>query len=557
MGSVAESTMAAASEAAQPGPEKTLQFPRELDESCVFCLQSSRTGLKVLRCLHIACSQCIKEHTNTESSLTCARCQLMSEAASPGQPLPNSLADWPKPIDPASHKAMCQDSDCEDFQVSAFSHCADCDQYLCEPHSQTHTRNRRRREHRVTALRGDPMASSAKTCPQHPAQHATQFCPVCKIILCEHCSSHTEHRVLELAIAAHEVRHTYSNTTLLAEESHYTRLTQELSAVEQEQDELRHKVQAISDGIGEEFERRHEELRTAEKSLRDAVDNLHWKESKPIELRKEKIVESMRQLQVAHHLQANLSDAVLVKASAKQWPQMYVRTPIAAELASAAESPTVTSIHEIHETVKRDAREYVQKHLSPCVPSTQDVATVPEMPQIDGFLLTYTSRVLGSTSNLFHETDKSQNVHLTDGGRTATARVTQIPKYRSVTGSCTFSYEKGSFAVRIRNTSSSLLVGLARESTPTNRDNSWSHSSGFIGWSSHFPHDVNVLGERLGQPWIEGDVIRIIVDRPNSRIRARHVQSGEEGSLPISRYCDEYTFRAELMDGTSITLTVI
>ena len=539
----------AASEGA--GSEKTLQFPRQLDESCVFCQLSSGTGLKVLRCLHIACSQCIKEHTNTESSLTCARCQLMSEAASPGQLLPNSLADWPKPIDP-SHKAMCQDSDCVDSQVSAFSHCADCDQYLCEPHSQIHTRSRRHLGHRVTALRGDPMASSAKTCPQHPAQHATQFCPVCKIILCEHCSSHTEHRVLELAIAAHEVRHTYSNTTLLAEESHYTRLTQELTAMEQEQDELRHKVQAISDGIGEEFERRHEELRTAEKSLRDAVDNLHWKESKPIEVRKEKIVESMRQLQVAHHLQANLSDAVLVKASAKQWPQMYVRTPIAAELASAAESPTVTSIHE---TVRRDAREYVQKHLSPCVPSTQDVATVPEMPQIDGFLLTYTSRVLGSTSNLFHETDKSQNVHLTDGGRTATARVTQIPKYRSVTGSCTFSYEKGSFAVRIRNTSSSLLVGLARESTPTNRDNSWSHSSGFIGWSSVFPHDGRVLGKRLGQPWIEGDVIRIIVDRPNSRIRARHVQSGEEGSLPIARNCGQYVFRAELMDGTSITLT--
>ena len=125
-------------------------------------------------------------------------------------------------------------------------------------------------------------------------------------------------------------------------------LTQELSAVEQEQDELRHKVQAISDGIGEEFERRHEELRTAEKSLRDDVDNLQWKESKPIELRKEKIVENMRQFQIiiAHHLQANLSDAVLVKASAKQWPQMYVRTPIAVELASAAESPTVTSIHD-------------------------------------------------------------------------------------------------------------------------------------------------------------------------------------------------------------------
>ena len=531
--------------------EKTLQFPRELDESCVFCQLSSGTGLKVLRCLHIACSQCIKEHTNTESSLTCARCQLMSEAASPGQSLPNSLADWPKPIDPASHKAMCQDSDCEDSQVSAFSHCADCDRYLCEPHSQIHTRSRRHLGHRVTALRGDPMASSAKTCPQHPAQHATQFCPVCKIILCEHCSSHTEHRVLELAIAAHEVRHTYSNTTLLAEESHYTRLTQELSAVEQEHDELRHKVQAISDGIGEEFERRHEELRTAEKSLRDAVDNLHWKESKPIELRKEKIVESMRHLQVAHHLQANLSDAVLVKASAKQWPQMYVRTPIAAELASAAESSTVTSIYE---TVRRDPREYVQKYLSPCVPSTQDVATASETPQMDGFIQDYVTNMHAHPVFEFDEADKSQNVHLTDNGQTATARVTQNSKYRSVTGNCYFNRGE-SFAIRILNASRPLLLGIARDSIPTNRDNSWSHDSGFTGWSSVFPHDDRVLGKRLGQPWIEGDVIRIIVDRPNSRVRACHVRSGEEGSLPIARNCVKYSFRAELMDGTSITLT--
>ena len=552
MASAAVSAMAA-SDADGPAvsTEKTLQFPRELDESCVFCQRSSGTGLKVLRCLHIAYSQCIKEHTNTESSLTCARCQLMSEAASQGQPLPNSLADWPKPIDP-SHKAMCQDSDCEDSQVSAFSHCADCDRYLCEPHSQIHTRSRRHLGHRVTALRGDPMASSAKTCPQHPAQHATQFCPVCKIILCEHCSSHTEHRVLELSIAAHEVRHTYSNTTLLAEESHYTRLTQELSAVEQEQDELHHKVQVISDGIGEEFERRHEELRTAEKSLRDAVDNLHWKESKPIEVRKEKIVESMRQLQVAHHLQANLSDAVLVKASAKQWPQMYVRTPIAAELASAAESPTVTSIHE---TVRRGAREYVQNHLSPCVSSTQDVAPASETPQIDGFMQAYVTNILELAHNQFNERQKSQNVRLTDNGQTATARVTPYPRYRSVKGDFIFIRDKHSFAVGILNTSRPLLLGIARDSIYTNRDGSWSHDSGFIGWSSVFPHDDRVLGKRLGQPWIGGDVIRIIVDRPNSRVRACHVRSGEEGSLPIAWNCDKYSFRAELMDGTSITLT--
>eukprot|EP00117_Sycon_ciliatum_P018432 scpid57000/ scgid17045/ len=548
----------AASEGA--GSEKTLQFPRQLDESCVFCQLSSGTGLKVLRCLHIACSQCIKEHTNTESSLTCARCQLMSEAASPGQPLPNSLADWPKPIDPASHKAMCQDSDCEDFQVSAFSHCADCDQYLCEPHSQTHTRNRRRREHRVTALRGDPMASSAKTCPQHPAQHATQFCPVCKIILCEHCSSHTEHRVLELAIAAHEVRHTYSNTTLLAEESHYTRLTQELSAVEQEQDELRHKVQAISDGIGEEFERRHEELRTAEKSLRDAVDNLHWKESKPIELRKEKIVESMRQLQVAHHLQANLSDAVLVKASAKQWPQMYVRTPIAAELASAAESPTVTSIHEIHETVKRDAREYVQKHLDSSATYGSERLANDTLPKgAESFDVVYEKMMKAGENVLLDKFDyrhdfKSPNVHLTGDGRTASAGVFSVPKYRSAQ-STHFFHGIGSplFAVRVSNASNPILVGVAKLGLPANRDNSWSHSSGFIGWSSVFPHDDRVLGKRLGQPWLQGDKVRFIMDLTNHRIRAKHMRSGEEAALSlVPNTC--YTIRVELMDGSCITI---
>ena len=523
------------------------------------------------------------------------------------------LVDWPRP--PVDASVTCQHGSCEDPQT-ATAYCTDCEMYLCAAHYRAHVHDEQRQfsKHSLLVLHGGGSGSGrgraipVSTCRVHPGERLTRFCCACKEAFCSH-GDHANHMVhkspyntdyapivWELEEAARFVRQSLckADESDYDLDSYYSRLKRDLANFAGSQELLDDKVLKISNYIEEAFTEHHERLRRTEKRFRDDLDQMYWRECKqPLgeDERREMAMEGLRLLQIVRFLQRDLDDAAVVQVGAKLWEHMDRRKGILEELQQNANpvlyrysspTPEQMTVSMLSCYGDEGLQALVHRHveegrlLSHRLPP-EDKLPIVEAPQDLVSPIQYADDNSDHSSGTEESSEdeeavydflrprqrtfdsarssKSQNIVLSQGNKTATARFTRVAKLRSVRAN--FIIKKAwklklRFTICIRDADKPLMIGIADEDLPMTEDNSWSHGSSFCGWSSVFPHDDRVLGGQLGQPWWPEEVIHFFVDAESRKVRALHESSGEEDTLSFPR-CD-CVFRAELTDGTCITL---
>ena len=100
-------------------------------------------------------------------------------------------------------------------------------------------------------------------------------------------------------------------------------------------------------------------------------------------------------------------------------------------------------------------------------------------------------------------------------------------------------YNRGTmhFELECLRTCRRNFVGVAFPNTRPSSPSLVETDSGFIGWAGKEMNMDQVTVGRLGQPWQDGDVIRIRMDCDAHRLTAVHVRSGDRDTIEIpSRY---------------------
>eukprot|EP00117_Sycon_ciliatum_P015920 scpid27515/ scgid0940/ len=189
---------------------------------CVSCGQPPRGG-RFLKCLHVACSACVDEHTHSDGSRLCPRCTSTTESQ-PGGQLPrapecltdgavrgsdhyhsgDSYAQWSGRNDrvASSAAAAAEQHLCDECieDKPATHRCEDCDSVLCSRHAGSHPKRRRFVGHRVEELSAAAHRTLSPTeqlptarprvetmCPLHTHLPSDKYCKSCREVACSRC----------------------------------------------------------------------------------------------------------------------------------------------------------------------------------------------------------------------------------------------------------------------------------------------------------------------------------------------------------------------------------
>ena len=500
-------------------------------DKCVFC-QSQESQRKVLRCLHVACKPCIAEHLSGQNTVTCIRCHKDTPDPGPGRKLVDSLADWPElsslsgPSPGTESAPICQHSD-ED-EEPALSKCGECDLYLCECHSTAHGLSKKTKSHVLTLLQSPH--SSSPNCQLHPTNELESFCKTCDILLCARCLATSTH---EYHIVTSTAEHAEAVSTRLGDR--LNNMKQE-SAIVTEEEEIDLQVngvmdeaKAISEAMRHHFQSLREALDKREEETRSKLDKRCWEKLKILEGRKEAMVERRAKQLTSQHLLTRCDGASLVQIS--QAMTIFVEDEKAM---TAIPQPIAVVLGGGFAGDLNDEIEVISQLSSLSFTST-------------GAKLAPFDCTGHSYCNLFDPQRKAPGVSLSSRNQVATA--CSESECAEVIGDDNnhlwhpiFSvgdYKQGvvHFEIECVRDCCDSFVGVAFPNTRLSSPSLVDTDSGFIGWAGKEYNMGQVTGGKLGQPWQDGDVIRIRMDCDAHKLTAVHVRSGDRDTIEIpSRY---------------------
>ena len=101
---------------------------------------------------------------------------------------------------------------CDDKQVKAMVHCADCNENLCSDCRTQHDKYKKNKSHQVLdlndALNPDSKVAAVVRCQQHSHYEQTTYCVTCKTACCSQCvvDAHSRHHFCPLSQMASNLR---------------------------------------------------------------------------------------------------------------------------------------------------------------------------------------------------------------------------------------------------------------------------------------------------------------------------------------------------------------
>eukprot|EP00117_Sycon_ciliatum_P029069 scpid76333/ scgid1680/ E3 ubiquitin-protein ligase TRIM33; Ectodermin homolog; Transcription intermediary factor 1-gamma; Tripartite motif-containing protein 33 len=321
------------------------------DICCVACHRPTRP-LKLLMCFHAMCLPCVREHIDTDGTVSCFRCLTVAGKANPGAHLEESLADWPGPVrgqqvknapdsirtneSPSTgHEAaactsscpgpVCQSPECEGECEPATSHCVDCNLDLCEDHEKFHLKKRSRstRDHTLQPLDQTTRTRTNMTeraCPLHPHLPLKSYCDncECQTLVCERCSakSHSDHShcLKDIQEAADRQRAEWKERLSSCSESWREKLSTAGMNITLHIEQINGKVERLSAEITEEFEAYINSVKQRRDHLLNELDVLRWQSLKELEKQSDHVELQAYQLDCCEHLVSTFGEVQLLEA---------------------------------------------------------------------------------------------------------------------------------------------------------------------------------------------------------------------------------------------------
>ena len=155
---------------------------------CVSCT-ASPNELKVLRCMHTACSSCVTRLVDLDNTVECPQCKFITPSSGAGRTQSTTLpAVCTKQAASDGGELLRldgeNDSGCEECteDTPATSSCTDCQADLCSAHVETHPHVKKTRGHKVghkKAIASAPKVGGRTMCSLHTAEELTHFCKRC------------------------------------------------------------------------------------------------------------------------------------------------------------------------------------------------------------------------------------------------------------------------------------------------------------------------------------------------------------------------------------------
>ncbi|XP_002734345.1 E3 ubiquitin-protein ligase TRIM71-like [Saccoglossus kowalevskii] len=191
---------------AASGPGKELdKFLDLIDEdyfSCSICFEQYKDP-KILPCLHTFCEACLLSLVDSTDStqVSCPTCKEGAGATMTTRELRdlrgNELMMSLVKIFNERRKVTRDEGECEVCEADIASHiCVDCPQYLCPMCTETHTRFKALRSHKVITIEAhnqskptdSPSLMTADFCEVHRESKLKFYCDTCKVPVCTDCT---------------------------------------------------------------------------------------------------------------------------------------------------------------------------------------------------------------------------------------------------------------------------------------------------------------------------------------------------------------------------------
>ncbi|XP_070205383.1 uncharacterized protein [Littorina saxatilis] len=203
------------------------------DTECSVCHELFKNP-KLLPCAHVLCRHCLLSWLASNPEALCPLCR--GAIADPKEK--SKTKGWEEVVDALpddvamaalveSTRVLSQDHVCVVCQSTAVSICLTCNDMMCKPCGQAHTKYSVARDHKVEDLSSMTAEELAASQPDHCSVHTSKpcelFCPTHGAAICHLCAS-AKHRacpdLTELAEAADKSREELSQmvTSLLTEE---------------------------------------------------------------------------------------------------------------------------------------------------------------------------------------------------------------------------------------------------------------------------------------------------------------------------------------------------
>ncbi|XP_070205384.1 uncharacterized protein [Littorina saxatilis] len=203
------------------------------DTECSVCHELFKKP-KLLPCAHVLCRHCLLSWLASNPEALCPLCR--GAIADPKDK--SKTKGWEEVVDALpddvamaalveSTRVLSQDHVCVVCQSAAVSICLTCNDMMCKPCGQTHTKYSMARDHKVEDLSSMTAEELAASQPDHCSVHTSNpcelFCPTHGAAICHMCAS-AKHRacpdLTELAEVADKSREVLSQmvTSLLTEE---------------------------------------------------------------------------------------------------------------------------------------------------------------------------------------------------------------------------------------------------------------------------------------------------------------------------------------------------
>ena len=504
--------------------ESEISFLRYVcQDKCVFC-QSHDCQRKVLRCLHVACKPCIVEHLSGENTLTCVRCHKDTPDPGPGRRLVDSLADWPEfsstdsqPLASGTQSTpLCQQCSDED-EEAAVSKCGECDLYLCDGHSTVHGVSKKSRSHTLTSLQS--AQSGSQNCQLHPANPLESVCETCDILSCVKCitsSGHKDHAVTSTAEYAEAVSHRLGDQ--MGKINRESALFTEEEEIDSQIASVMDETKTMSETISQRFESRRDALQKKEEEMKNELDKQCWAKLKILEGRKEMVKERRAKQLTSQHLLKSCSGVSLVQVSSA------ITCSVEEEKSIAGSESTTAIVLGGRFTSGRDDAEDTST-----ICSLSFASTGAELEHFDCASFSY--------CNLFDPQRKSRGVTVSDQNHVATAcsesecgaafDYTDHFLWQQISSFGNHNQGTVNFELECLEDCQFTFIGVTFPNTKPSFPAFAKLNSEWVAWSGCKDNMELVAGGRLGQPWEEGDVIRLKMDCDAHQMTAVHVRSGD------------------------------
>ena len=481
-----------------------------------------------MRCLHVACKLCIAEHLSGQNTVTCVRCHKDTPDPGPGRKLVDSLADWPElssmdgPFPGTESNLTCQHSD--DDEEPAVSKCGECDLYLCECHSTAHGLSKKTRNHTLTPLKR--AHSSSQNCQLHPTNQLGGVCKTCDILLCAKClatTGHEDHAVVSaekytdvmVETLGDQLGHIYRDSTLDAEEE----------AIDSQIAGVMDETKTISEGISDRFQSFRDELQKREDELKDELDEQCWEKLKTLEGRKEAVQERRAKQFTSQHLLKSCSGITFLQVS------QAIKSSVEEETAKA-NTPQPNAV-----VLKGRFARDIDDELD-------DISRFSSLSFASaGAKLEPFDWAGHSYCNLFDPQRKAPGISLSYRNQVATAppRVACAEVIESDNNHfwhpifSVGNYNQGTvhFELECLGKCVSTIAGVTFPNTTPSFPAFAVRDIKFIAWAGGEQNMKVVCGGKLGQPWEDGDIIRVKMECDTHKMTAVHMRTGDTDTIEI------------------------